>query len=302
MDLENGANANTTPEGAGAPAPAAEPSAPVAPAASEGDWRTNLPPELRDDPSLKDVTDVATLAKRFIDTKSMVGRSVRLPTDDAGKETIEEFTTRVLQNEHLPLMRKPDPEDPTSLDQVYDALGRPKEPGEYETPEGADPYMFGTLANKAHELGLTKQQFEQLAQAQLQETNQLVQQVESKRTQELEQLRGEWGGAFEEKVHRSHNMVKALGGHEQLEAALENGTVDAGTLRFLDTVAKQLGGEGTQIAKQFDQVTKSTPDELRQRRDELTQRLLSESLTSKQREDLQSKILQFSEDIVAAAR
>jgi len=43
-------------------------------------------PELRDDPSLKDINDVATLAKTYKDTKAFVGSSIRPPGPDASPE------------------------------------------------------------------------------------------------------------------------------------------------------------------------------------------------------------------------
>lgn len=274
----------------------------AAPAAPTGDWRAALPPELRDNPTLNDVSDIATLAKRFVDTKAMVGASVRLPTTDAGKETIEEFTAKILENPNLGLMRKPDPENPEALADVYRALGRPDAPEGYSAPEGIDAEVFGALSQTAHELGLTKQQYEKLSAAHMQMVQEKIGSITQERDQGLAQLKGEWGGAFEEKAQRSLKLVKALGGHPQLEAAMAEGQVDAATLRLLDKVATQLGGEGTQLAQQLGQVTQATTDELRQRRDELTRRLMTESLTAAEQQSLQQKILSYSEQLVANSK
>ena len=282
-------------------APAAEtpPAAPVTP--SPENWKSALPPELRESPSLADVNDIATLAKRFVDTKSLVGQSVRLPTNDAGKETIEEFTNKILGNPNLGLMKKPDPENPEAMAQVYNSLGRPEDPSGYAAPEGVDPEMFGSLAETAHELGLTKAQYERLAQTQAAAVQQRVQTITQEREQGLQQLKGEWGAAFEQKLDRSAKLVKALGGHPMLEQALVNNEVDAQTLRLLDKVASQIGGEGSQIAQQIGQVTEATMDEVRQRRDEVTRRLMSEDLTVAQRDELQKKLIAYSEQLVANA-
>ena len=85
------------------------------------DWRSSLPDDMREAPSLKDVPDVATLAKRFLDTKSMVGNSLRMPTDDAGQEAIEAFNQKILSNPALGLMKKPDTENTEALAEVYNA-------------------------------------------------------------------------------------------------------------------------------------------------------------------------------------
>lgn len=266
------------------------------------EWKNTLPPELRDNPSLADVNDVATLAKRFVDTKSLVGQSIRMPTDDAGRETIEEFTNKILGNANLGLMKRPDPENPDAMAQVFDSLGRPKDPSGYAAPEGVDPEMFGSLAATAHELGLTKAQYEKLAQTQSQAVQQRIQAITQERDQGIQQLKGEWGAAFDQKVDRSAKLVKALGGHPMLEEALSKGEVDSATLRLLDKVASQIGGEGSQIASQIGQVTEATIDELRQRRDEVTRRLMNDPLTNAQREDLQKKLIAYSEQLVANSR
>lgn len=68
---------------------AAEPVAP--PVAAPVSFINTLPENLRSNPSLKDVKDAATLAQRFIDTKSMVGNSIAMPPKDAPPEIQKEW-------------------------------------------------------------------------------------------------------------------------------------------------------------------------------------------------------------------
>ena len=258
-----------------------------------------MPDDMREAPSLKDVPDVATLAKRFLDTKSMVGNSLRMPTDDAGQEAIEAFNQKILSNPALGLMKKPDTENTEALAEVYNALGRPEEPGGYEAPEGSDPETFGAMANVAHELGLTKSQYENLSKAHAEMVNGQMKAVDEERQVGVHQLKGEWGPAFDEKVGRVGQMIKALGGHPGLESALSNGDLDASTLRLFDTIATQLGSEKSEVGKQLGSAQQMTVDEIRQRRDEVTQKLLKDDLTAKQRDELQRKLVGYSEKIVA---
>src|SRR5256885_6120890 len=75
------------------------------------DWRSALPDDLRTEPTLASFKDVSTLAKSFVDTKRMVGDSIRLPKSDAS---------------------------PEEWGKLYDKLGRPAAPDKYElqTPDG----------------------------------------------------------------------------------------------------------------------------------------------------------------------
>src|SRR3990172_11892156 len=91
-----------------APAPAPEP----APAPAPTDWRAALPADLQADKSLeqfkgKDWAEVGpTLAKGYVETKKMVGGSLKVPKEDATPEEQAAF---------------------------YTALGRPETPDKYET-------------------------------------------------------------------------------------------------------------------------------------------------------------------------
>ena len=232
----------------------------------------------------------------------MVGNSLRIPSVEAGQEDISKFVNQILAHQNIPLMQRPDPENDEAMQSIYNSLGRPEEVSGYQAPEGTDPESFGALAPIAHQLGLSRAQYEGIVKANAERNNAIIEQAEAQRQEGLNQLRGEWGLAFEEKHNRAGQVLKALGGHEALEAALANGQVDAPTLRLLDTIAQQLGAEGSQIATQLDQQHAATPEELIQRRDEITARLLKEDLSQQQRDDLQRKVIQLSEQIVSSRR
>lgn len=275
----------------GAPPPAAEPQ----------NWRDSLPPDLKDAPTLQDIPDINALAKRFIDTKAMVGNSMRLPTEDAGADDIQAAVDKILGNEKLGLMRKPDPEDIDGLNSIYNSLGRPEDISGYQAPEGVDANAFGAMAEKAHELGLTKAQYENLSQAHAALVKGEVDAAITERNTGLQQLQGEWGLAYDEKVHRAADLVKLTKGPEDLMTAVTEGNVNAATLRWLDSLATQMGQEGTNLAQQIGGVHQQTPDELRQRANEIGKRLINEDMTQQQRTDLINKRLKLFEQLEAFA-
>lgn len=57
---------------------------PITPPAD--DWKAGLAEDIRSNPSLDGIADVGALAKSFIDTKQMVGDSIRVPAADAKPE------------------------------------------------------------------------------------------------------------------------------------------------------------------------------------------------------------------------
>ncbi|HXG17176.1 MAG TPA: hypothetical protein VNK50_13070 [Calidithermus sp.] len=125
-----------------APAAAAAPAPPPGPGPAE-DWRAALPEELRRDKSLESFRDIAALAKSYIETKRLVGASVRLPGPEAKPEEWEAFWGR---------------------------LGRPAEPAQYlaqgvklpelpaETGLSWSPGDVDRFLGAAHRAGLTPRQ------------------------------------------------------------------------------------------------------------------------------------------------
>lgn len=103
------------------------------------DWRAGLSDDLKADKSLADVPDVSTLARRFVDTKKLVGAKldgmVRVPGKDATPEERTAFNT---------------------------ARGVPDSPDGYDlTPLKGLPVDEGRAKNflvAAHKLGYTNEQ------------------------------------------------------------------------------------------------------------------------------------------------
>lgn len=101
------------------------------------DLASILPPEYKDSPALKDYKDIGGLVKSHLNLQSMVGNSIKVPTDD----------------------------NPDSWAQVYNKLGRPEKPDGYEFDLGEDlkdaqlnPELTGWAKELFHKHGLTKAQ------------------------------------------------------------------------------------------------------------------------------------------------
>lgn len=167
--------------------------------------RDLLPEDMRDDPALKDFTDVAGLAKSFKYTQQMVG---------ADKATILK-----LPGEAAP---------PEEWEAVYSKLGRPDSPDKYEidtsvwkTEEGdelvgvmRDEAMEKEFLQKAHELGLNNRQvkalYEWQAEAMKQRSHENRQAAQQMMQAADQVLRKEWGRAYDEKLAAAHRAVNEL--------------------------------------------------------------------------------------------
>jgi len=260
------------PTGDPAAAPAVEPT----PTPGEGDWRNSLPEDMRNNATLQEVKSVEVLAKRFLDTKSMVGNSIRVPGADAPAEDIAAFRQSLLEK-NVGLMAVPNTEDAESMAAVHKAMGLPDDAAGYVKPEhwvGMTDERFGFLAGEAHKAGLSKSQFEQMAGSMAVADNDRMSGFDADHKSGIDQLKGDWGRAYDQKVSRASNIAKQLDAPEGLQAALADGKVDAGTLRWLDSIAEKFGNESNSFVKDPSNVSEHTPTELKERIAEVTKKML----------------------------
>ncbi len=197
-----------TPAAEPAASPAAEPAGTVlggGAAAPAVDWKASLPDEIKLDPSMAAITDVAGLAKSFVHSQRMVGADkIVVP----GK-----YTT------------------PQEKREVYHKLGLPREQEKYEVvpPEvaGMDKVMFDNYAKKSYELGIFPDQAKALATWFAAESAQIAQKAsEANKAGEakaLEELKAEWGPAYESKAMTAAKAVNHLFDDKDKEALESSG-------------------------------------------------------------------------------
>ena len=172
-------------------APAPEPAAPTTP-----DWRESLPEELRAEPSFKDVPDVPTLAKRFIDTKKMVGGSLKVPKEGATPEEVKAFHT---------------------------ALGVPAAPDKYTARPPAFPEDSGITLDEegfkgflgaAHSAGITDKQAQAILDwyggYTVSEGDRITQFIADARKGAETSLKQEWGAQYGRNVALARQTVRDL--------------------------------------------------------------------------------------------
>ncbi len=184
------------------------------PGISTENWREILPEELRSHPSLESFKDLPSLAKAYVETKSMVGRSLRIPSKEAPKEQWDEFRQKVAEYGFVP--KPPEGATDEELREFYKALGVPESPKDYGNPlegkeiEGITPDMIEELAGKAHSLGLNPQQFSGILDW-MAEQQQLAMESAQETTQsELKALKDEWGTQYPVRLAAAKKVINAF--------------------------------------------------------------------------------------------
>lgn len=226
----------------------------AAPAAPVG-FLDSLPEDLRMEPSLRNFTDPASLAKSYVHAQRMIGADkIPLP----GKSATDEDWAN-----------------------VWSRLGRPQSPSEYqlsfEKPVFADNELE-SFKKSAFEAGLNNRQVERMARF-LEETvtgaSTSREEMAQKAVYEAEQeLRQEFGQAFEQRMALAFNAAKQLLGDTDLldEVQLADGRMlgdHPQIVRMFAKLAEQIGedkllGETSELIM--------TPTEASQRIAEMTRR------------------------------
>jgi uncharacterized protein YukE len=217
-----------------------------------------LPEDLRNDPSLKDVQDVGTLAKMFRDTKAMQGNSLRIPGEDASEEDWQQFYSKVA--ERAPgIMPKPDFDSEEQRVEFYKSLGMPEQPSEYEIPEmegiQMDDDRVEFLQSAAHDIGLTKKQFHDVMAKVLEKDAADIQSQQQARDQKMAELKQEWGQAFDKYAGYAEQL------RQQYLPFIPAEQMGAETLRGLAQLAEAMGGEGAEVLNQSSASDSVTPEE-----------------------------------------
>jgi hypothetical protein len=208
-----------------------------------------LPEDLRGNETLAQFKDVGSLAKSYVEARSMLGSMVRIPGEDAGQEQLQEFYNKL---DKIPgLMRAPNPEDAEAMAAFYNTLGRPENPEGYtlEAPEGMefDAAQSAQFKQLAHEAGLTNQQVQKLQQFEASRIQAGQEALVQERQQAEAQLQEVWGNDASNRLQGAkatfrHYAEQYPEAAQQLEAVAGNNPV---LLMLMSEMGKTLIESGT---------------------------------------------------------
>lgn len=199
-----------------------ETTAPEVESTAAGTWRDSLPEDLREVGSLKDIPDIATLAKAYNDAQSFIGRSVRIPGEDAGDDVWSDFRGKLTQVPgiaQVPTEASPE-EEWTAF---YNSMGRPEAPDGYKIGESTDPDTDAAILEQFHKVGLSNGQATAMMEWMRSGNDQVDEQYTQIREEAVGELRKEWGNAYDDKIADARNALRTYGGDALIQELDESG-------------------------------------------------------------------------------
>lgn len=171
-------------------------------------WKETISEEFRNDPNIAKFTEIDALAKSYINATRMIGSDkVIVPNQNSNEDHWNE---------------------------VYDKLGRPQSPDKYKFEIKSDIVPFEEtsikqFAENAHKLGLNNKQAQGILEFYKNNVEQSAKQsqidIETAQAQSQQQLRQEWGRAYDEKLTKAKSIAQANFSKELLNTQLKDGTV-----------------------------------------------------------------------------
>jgi hypothetical protein len=171
-------------------------------------WKETISEEFRKDPNIAKFTEIDALAKSYINATRMIGSDkVIVPNQNSNEDHWNE---------------------------VYDKLGRPQSPDKYKFEIKSDVVPFEEtsikqFAENAHKLGLNNKQAQGILEFYKNNVEQSAKQsqidIETSQAQSQQQLRQEWGRAYDEKLTKAKSIAQANFSKELLNTQLNDGTV-----------------------------------------------------------------------------
>ena len=187
------------------------------------DWRSNLPEDLKNDPTLSNFKDVESLAKTVVHQQKQMGNRIPIPKTD--EERME----------------------------VYNKLGRPEAADKYEinVPEDYSAYFtqdqISQFKNVAHQMGLNQQQVEGLVNYQMDTIKNQGQlyasQIDVQKKENENILKKEWGYDYDNQVRIAKRAIDVYGDNEIKEILA---TTEAGNHPAVVRLFARLGKDITE--------------------------------------------------------
>lgn len=176
----------------------------------EASWKDSLSDDLKSEAGLQDFKDINGLAKSYLSAQSMLGNSIRIPSEDASDEAKQEFFEKISQVGNI--TRLPNPEDKASIDAFYNKLGRPEDKDGYklDIPENVelDENSLSSFKELAHSIGLTNEQASKLAAFEASRYQAHEASMQESRVSAEEALKQEWGNDFNNRLQGAKEMIK----------------------------------------------------------------------------------------------
>lgn len=205
------------------------------------EWVEQVPEFARGWGEIDKAESMEALFNNFGEMRSHMGRSIKIPGEDASTEDMTTFHQKMMDK--VPgLMQTPDMDDESVIGNLQAKMGKPESLDGYKAPEIEDvtfnDEQLADIKGLAHELGLTKKQFTKLAEKMGTQNAAQTSAAKDANATEIKAIQEEWGLAAEAKYQATVNFAKQAGAPEALVEALTNKQVDAKTVFWLSQLSK----------------------------------------------------------------
>ena len=170
-------------------------------------WKEAIPEDLRNDPNISKFTELEALAKSYVNATRMIGQDkVAVPNNNSTEDQWNE---------------------------VYNKLGRPESPDKYQLEVKSDVVPLDesaikSFAENAHQLGLNNKQAQGILEFYKNSMEGSAQQnqvdMETAQANAEQELRKEWGRAYEDNIKKAGAVAKANMDANILDMQLKDGT------------------------------------------------------------------------------
>ena len=201
------------------------------------------------------------LIKQFYDQKSHLGNSIRVPSNDASDADRQTFYAK-LQDKVPNLIPKPDREDKEAWDALQTMLGKPDAATDYTLPELAesDAARADNFRAKAHELGLTQNQFESIIKSEYENNTQANEANAATLAADLKALAQDWGVTYDKRLANIRNFADQTGAPKDILDMLDANQIGSEALKWFHTLTTNVSG-GAEIRTQAAGGTDDVPPE-----------------------------------------
>lgn len=228
-------------------------------------WRDELPEELQGNETLERFKSPADLAKSYLEARSTLGNSIRIPSKEAGEDAMDAFVNDLVTKAPN-VMLKPNLEDAEQSAGFYRTMGVPDEATGYTAPEGVEmpDELAKSLQEAAHGLKLTDRQYQQFAKQIAEETATQQKAIDDAFKEGHSSLKEEWGAAYEKNRKAAERIFKdhAVGG--------EFDKLNAEGVRSFYNISQAMLSDSPQVDSQPEIASQAiTPNEAAQRIQEI---------------------------------
>lgn len=187
--------------------------APVSDVPKEASWKDYLSDDLKSDSSIQDFKDLDGLVKSYKSSQSMLGSSIRIPSEDASDEVKNEFYSKL--KEVPGITKLPDFDNPEEVASFYNQLGRPESSDKYEFNFSEDMAVDNESLNQfkelAHSIGLTNEQAKKLAEFESNRYNQYNERLTESKQNAESTLKEVWGNDYNNRLAGAKEVIKMYG-------------------------------------------------------------------------------------------